>query len=100
VSKLVQITLLFLGILVAPGSVLAAEDDPMSIVRSGVCPKDLFKLEQIKYSEYCKGFEQRSCNDSNNTCFDETADCWKEVNRLNKEIYTYNNFIQKCAKGQ
>jgi hypothetical protein len=100
VTKLVRVGILVLGILAGPGSVFAAEDEIMSVVKSGVCPKVLFKMEAIKYSEYCKGFEERSCNDSNNACFDEAADCWKEVNRLNKEIYTYNNFIQKCAKGQ
>jgi len=96
----VRVGFLVLGIMAAPVSVLADDDEIMSVVKRGVCPKDLYKMEVIKYSEYCKGFEERACNDKGNACFNEAADCWKEVNRLNKEIFSYNNFVMKCANSK
>ena len=97
-TKLATLGLLALLPIVAASLALAAEDEIMSVVKSGICPKDLSRLNTIKYSDYCKGFEDRPCNDRSGNCFHEAAGCWSDVNNLNKEIYTYNKFVANCAK--
>jgi hypothetical protein len=72
-------------------------DDLTAVVKSGKCPEKLEKISPVKSSEFCKGVEGRDCNETSTSCFDELNTCWKQVSLLNKQIFTYNTFINKCS---
>jgi hypothetical protein len=73
------------------------QEDLMRVVKSGVCPEDLTSYEAVKYSDHCAGMDERSCDLNDKACFDAASECWAQVNSMNKQIYSYNNFIKKCA---
>jgi hypothetical protein len=80
------------------GAALADDsDDLLAVVQSGKCPEKLEKISPVKSSEFCKGVEGRDCNETSTSCFDELNTCWKQVSAMNKEIFTYNIFINKCS---
>jgi hypothetical protein len=37
----------------------------------------------------------RQLNDKG--CFEDERKCWDEVNLINKQIFSYNNFVRTCA---
>jgi hypothetical protein len=79
---------------------LAQTEDIVGIVRSGICPKDLSPYETVKYSVHCAGMDERSCDINDKACFEDAKQCWDQVNLLNKQIFSYNNFVRKCAPAQ
>jgi hypothetical protein len=80
----------------AAGS-LAQTDDLMRIVKSGICPEDLQPYDSVKYSVHCAGMGEESCDPGDKGCFEDERQCWDEVNRINKQIFSYNNFVRNCA---
>jgi hypothetical protein len=79
------------------GSSAQTQEDLLRVVKSGVCPEDLTPYEAVKYSDHCAGMDERSCDLNDRACFDAASECWAQVNAMNKQIYSYNNFIKKCA---
>lgn len=76
---------------------LAQTDDLTRVVKSGVCPDDLQPYDTVKYAVHCAGMDEKSCDISDKACFEEAKTCWDQVNQINKEIFSYNNFVRKCA---
>jgi hypothetical protein len=76
---------------------LAQTDDLARIVKSGICPQDLLPYDTVKYSVHCSGMDENSCDLNDKGCFEDAKQCWDEVNRINKQIFSYNNFVKKCA---
>jgi hypothetical protein len=74
-------------------------DEVMQVVKSGKCPDTLEKLSKVKSADFCAYLNKGPClnNDSDETCFLQLKDCWSRVNQLNKEIFTYNQFVRKCG---
>ena len=73
------------------------EDDLTRVVKSGICPEDLQTYDSVKYADHCAGMDERSCDINDKACFTAASECWAQVNAMNKQIYTYNNFMKKCA---
>jgi hypothetical protein len=85
------------------GSSLAEDlDEVMQVVKSGKCPDSLDKYSNVKTAEFCAYLNKPPCqnNDSDETCFLQLRDCWARVNQLNKEIFTYNQFMRKCGEDR
>ncbi len=76
---------------------LAQDDDLQRIVKSGVCPDDLTPYDTVKYSVHCAGMDENSCQLNDKACFEDERKCWDEVNLINKQIFSYNNFVKACA---
>ena len=74
-------------------------DSVMRVVASGVCPDTLEKYDRIKTDEYCAYLVKPPCetNSSDETCVLQLSDCWRRVSQLNREIFSYNNFVKKCS---
>jgi hypothetical protein len=74
-------------------------DEVMQVVKSGKCPESLDKYPKVKTADFCAYLNKGPCqnNDSDETCFLQLKDCWSRVNQLNKEIFTYNQFMRKCG---
>jgi len=75
----------------------AQTDDLIRIVRSGVCPEDLQPYDSVKYSVHCAGMDEQACDINDKACFEDAKTCWDQVNQINKEVFSYNNFVRKCA---
>jgi hypothetical protein len=76
---------------------LAQTDDLARIVKSGVCPDDLTPYDTVKYSVHCAGMDENSCQLNDKACFEDEKKCWDDVNLMNKQIFSYNNFVRTCA---
>ena len=90
----------FLAFLAAAGASAQTEEDLARVVKSGICPDDLSPYDKVKYTDHCAGMDQRSCDINDKACFDAASTCWAQVNAMNKQIYSYNNFMKKCAAAQ
>ena len=91
-------TLAAIGMVCASVCISAAQtEDIVSVVRSGICPKDLSLYETVKYSVHCAGMDENSCDINDKACFEDAKQCWDQVNLLNKQIFSYNNFMKSCA---
>jgi hypothetical protein len=84
----------------AAGACAQTQEDLARIVKSGVCPDDLSPYDAVKYADHCAGMDERACDLNDKACFDAASSCWAQVNSMNKQIYSYNNFIRKCAAAQ
>lgn len=85
------------------GSSLAEDlDDVMQVVKSGKCPDSLDKYSKVKIADFCAYLNKPPCqnNDSDETCYIQSRDCWSRANQLNKEIFTYNEFMRKCGEDR
>jgi hypothetical protein len=74
-------------------------DEVMQVVKSGKCPDTLDKYAKVKTADFCAYLNKPPClnNDSDETCFIQLRDCWSRASQLNKEIFTYNEFMRKCG---
>jgi hypothetical protein len=75
----------------------AQTDDLTRVVKSGVCPADLQPYETVKYGVHCAGMDEKSCDLNDKGCFEDAKQCWDQVNLINKQIFSYNNFVRQCA---
>jgi hypothetical protein len=96
-------TILILGVCIA-GMTLASvaastaqTDDLAQVVKSGICPHDLEPYDTVKYSVHCAGMDEKACDLTDKGCFEDAKQCWDQVNLINKQIFSYNNFVKKCA---
>ncbi len=91
------------GLLVALMSCVAASsharaqtEDLDAVVQSGVCPSDTSPSDMVKYADHCAGMDE-ACAVNDSGCFEDARRCWDEVNRINKQIFKYNEFVRECA---
>lgn len=77
-------------------------DEVMQVVKSGKCPDTLEKYSKVKTADFCAYLNKPPCqnNDADETCFLQLKDCWSRVSQLNKEIFTYNQFVKKCGEDR
>jgi hypothetical protein len=97
---IVALLVAFPALLGAAGAWAQTQEDLARLVKSGVCPDDLSPYEVVKYADHCAGMDERSCDLNDKACFDAAGACWAQVNSMNKQIYSYNNFMKKCAAAQ
>jgi hypothetical protein len=79
---------------------LAQTDDLARVVKSGICPDDLQPYDKVKYSVHCAGMDEKSCDLNDKACFEDARQCWDQVNLMNKQIFSYNNFVRNCAANK
>ena len=79
----------------APACLAQSEEDLARVVHAGICPEDLTPYDPMSYTEHCVGMDE-SCAVSDAGCFEDAKRCWDEVNRMNKQIYSYDSFVHQC----
>jgi hypothetical protein len=89
-----------LSALGAVGVCAQTQEDLARVVKSGVCPDDLAPYDLVKYADHCAGMDERTCDLNDKACFAAASACWAQVNSMNKQIFSYNNFMKKCAAAQ
>lgn len=103
-ANLLRVFALAAAVLAQSASTGLAEDldEVMQVVKSGKCPDTLEKYPNVKTADFCAYLNKPPCqnNDSDETCFLQLRDCWSRVNQLNKEIFTYNQFMRKCGEDR
>ena len=80
----------------APACLAQSEEDLARVVHSSACPDDLTPYDPMTYKEHCAGMDE-SCATSDAGCFEDARRCWDEVNRMNRQIYTYDSFVHQCS---
>ncbi|MBV8474210.1 MAG: hypothetical protein JO234_12400 [Hyphomicrobiales bacterium] len=80
----------------ATAALAQSDEDLARVVKSGICPDDLTPYDAMTYTEHCAGMDQ-ACATTDSGCFEDARHCWDEVNRTNKQIFTYNAFVHQCA---